>query len=172
VVELETQRESVPRNDDGELDTALAFLNFGRRCLLKKLDGLSEDQARRALVPSGTTMLGLISHSARGERYWLGYHLLGEYDDWDDEKWDAGDFGMQVPDDLSVDEVVADFLDAVAASDAAITAVGDPDALTARPVGSERRTMRWVLAHVIGETTRHAGHADILREQIDGTTGR
>ena len=62
--------------------------------------------------------------------------------------------------------------DAIADSDAAIAAAGDPEARTVMPIHGELRTLRWVLAHMVSETVRHAGHADILREQIDGTTGR
>ena len=54
----------------------------------------------------------------------------------------------------------------------AIRAAGDPDARFAVPVDGNRHTLRWVIAHVTSETARHAGHADILREQLDGTTGR
>jgi hypothetical protein len=83
----ETQRRPVPRNDGGELDTALAFLTFARESVL-------------------------------------------------------------------------------------IRGVGDPGALAVREVDGRRQTLRWVVAHVTSETARHAGHADILREQLDGTTGR
>jgi hypothetical protein len=60
----ETQREPVPRVDSGELDTALAFLSFARHCVLKKAGGLSEEQLRRVLVDSGTSVLGLVQHLA------------------------------------------------------------------------------------------------------------
>jgi hypothetical protein len=61
---------------------------------------------------------------------------------------------------------------AMADSDTHIRAAGDLDVRTAQPVNEEPRTLRWVLAHMTGETARHAGHADILRELIDGVTGR
>ena len=68
---LETQRERVPRNDGGELDTALAFLSFQRACVFKKIEGLDEEQLRRRLVVSDTTLLGLVKHFADGERWWF-----------------------------------------------------------------------------------------------------
>jgi uncharacterized damage-inducible protein DinB len=163
---LETQREAVPRDDEGELDTALAFLNFVRSCVLKKLDGLDDDQLRRRLVASETTLLGLVQHLTDGERYWFGHTLAG------DRRYADVDFSMVVDADLPVAEVVADYRAAIAESDEHIRAAGAPDALTAEPVDGKRKTLRWVLTHVTGETTRHAGHADILRELIDGTTGR
>ena len=79
----ETQREPVPRVDSGELDTALAFLSFARHCVLKKADGLSDEQLRRVLVDSGTCILGLIQHLAEAERYWFCHHLAGAA--WDPE---------------------------------------------------------------------------------------
>ncbi|MFL6060166.1 MAG: DinB family protein [Marmoricola sp.] len=163
---LETQRESVPGNDDGELDTALAFLSFARACLLKKLDGLDQEQVRRRLVVSDTTLLGLVQHSADGERYWFGYHLVG------DDRYADVDFSMVVDPDRSAAEVVDDYRAAIAEADANIRAVGDPGAPAVVPIGGGPRSLRWVLAHMTSETARHAGHADILRELIDGATGR
>ena len=162
----ETQREPVPRTDTGELETALAFLSFARGCVLKKTEGLDEEQLRRVLVDSGTSILGLVQHLTDGERYWFGYHLAGV------GNADDRDFSMEVPADRSAEQVLADYRDAIRDSDAAITAVGDPARPVARPVDGEPLSMRWVIAHMTGETARHAGHADILREQVDGTTGR
>jgi len=87
----ETQREAVPRVDSGELDTALAFLSFARHCVLKKADGLSDEQVRRVMVDSGTSILGLVQHLAEAERYWFGHHVAGT-------AWSADDeYGMDVP---------------------------------------------------------------------------
>ena len=162
----ETQREPVPRVDSGELDTALAFLSFARHCVLKKAGGLSDEQLRRVLVDSGTSILGLVQHLAEAERYWFGYHLAGA-------AWDAGrEYGMAVPADRAAADVLAGYRAAIEDSDRAIRAVGDPEARFAVPVDGNRHTLRWVMAHMTSETARHAGHADILREQLDGTTGR
>ncbi len=79
--------------------------------------------------------------------------------------------GMRVPRGRTTAEVLHDYRAAVAAGDAAIRAIGDPDAHLARLVSGKRMTMRWLIVHMTSETARHAGHADILREQIDGTTG-
>jgi hypothetical protein len=80
--------------------------------------------------------------------------------------------GMRVPRGRATAEVLDDYRAAIAASDAAIRAIGDPEAHLARLVAGQHLTMRWLIAHMTSETSRHAGHADILREQIDGTTGR
>ena len=73
-----SQREAVPRNDGGELDTTLAFLSFARSCVLKKVAGLTEEQLRGRLVVSDTTLLGLVQHLTDAERYWFGYTFAGD----------------------------------------------------------------------------------------------
>src|SRR5690242_7479905 len=163
---LETQRERVPLNDGGELDTALAFLSFARSCVLKKVDGLDEEQLRRRLVVSDTTLLGLVQHLTDAERYWFGYTLAG------DPAYADVDFTMTVPPDRSPTQVIAAYRASIAESNAHIDADGSLERRTAHPVAEEHRTLRWVLAHMTSETVRHAGHADILRELIDGVTGR
>jgi hypothetical protein len=163
---LESQRERVPLNDGGELDTALAFLSFARSCVLKKVDGLAEEQLRRRLLVSDTTLLGLVQHLTDAERYWFGYTLAG------DPRYADVDFSMVVAPDRSADQVIAGYRTAIAESDALIRAAYHLDVRTAHPVNDEPRTLRWVFAHMTSETVRHAGHADILRELIDGVTGR
>jgi len=162
----ETQREFVPRVDTGELDTALAFLSFARHCVLKKADGLSGEQLRRVLVGSGTSILGLIQHLTEAERSWFGHHLAGAA--WDEDS----EHGMTVPAGRAAADVLQDYRAAIEDSDRAIRAVGDPEARFVIPVDGNHHTLRWVMAHMTSETARHAGHADIIREQIDGITGR
>jgi uncharacterized damage-inducible protein DinB len=164
----ETQREPVPRVDTGELDTTLAFLSFARHCVLKKADGLSEEQLRRVLVASGTSILGLVQHLTAAERYWFGHHLAGGA--WESDQG----FEMTVPADRTSADVLRDYRVAIEESDRVIHAAGGMEARFAIPipVDGTRHTLRWVLAHMTSETARHAGHADILREQIDGVTGR
>jgi hypothetical protein len=134
--------------------------------VLKKTDGLDDEQLRRVLVDTGTNLIGLVRHLTDGERYWFGYQLTGAGDP------ESFTFDMAVPAERGTAEVLAEYRAAIADSDAAILAVGDPQAYLAEPVDGERLRLRWVLAHMTSETARHAGHADILREQIDGTTGR
>lgn len=162
----ETQREPTPRVDTGELETALAFLDFARHCLVKKVAGLDEEQLRRRLVASDTTLLGLVQHCAAGERWWFSHHVGG------DPAYADIDFTMVVPAERSAADVISDFQAAVRESDRHIAAAGSPESLTVVPVDGERKTLRWVLAHKTSELIRHVGHADILREQIDGVTGR
>jgi uncharacterized damage-inducible protein DinB len=162
----QTQRRPVPRTDSGELDTALAFLDFNRESVLKKTDGLDEEQLRRVLVPTGTNLLGLVKHLAAAERYWFGLYLTGI------TPAEGSKLGMRVPRATTAEAVISDYRAAIAESNTAVIAAGDPQTLLARRVGGQRLTLRWLLAHMTTETARHAGHADILREQIDGVTGR
>ena len=163
---LESQRERVPLNDGGEFDTALAFLSFARSCVLKKLDGVPEDQLRRRLVVSDTTLLGLVQHLTDAERYWFGWILAG------DDRHAGADFSMVLDPGRPAQDVIAGYRAAIAESDERIRAAGGLDSYTAHPVGDRPLSLRWLLAHLTSETTRHAGHADILRELIDGVTGR
>lgn len=168
--EPESQRQPVPRVDGDEIAVALAFLGFARECVVKKTEGLGDDALRRAVVPTGTNLLGLVQHLAASERFWFAHHVAGEPlpEPFDDDDF----FSMTVPADRAAADVIADYRAAAARSDEIVRAVGDPGAPMARAVDGRTLPLRWALAHVTGETTRHAGHADILRELLDGTTGR
>lgn len=133
---------------------------------MKKVDGLDEEQLRRRLVVSDTTLLGLVQHLTDAERYWFGYTLAG------DPRYADVDFDMVVALNRSADQVIAAYPTAIAESDAHIRAADGLDVRTAHPLDDEPLTLRWVLAHMTSETVRHAGQADILRELIDGVTGR
>lgn len=165
-VMFETQREPVPRVDTDELEVAHAFLKFQRHCVLKKAEGLTEEQLRQSLVASGTSILGLVQHLTEAERLWFDHHLGGN--DWSEED----ELDMAVPAELSAAAVTEAYRAAIAASDRAIEAAGDPEALMTIPIDGMTMSLRWLLAHMTTETARHAGHADIIREQIDGVTGR
>jgi hypothetical protein len=79
---------------------------------------------------------------------------------------------MALPPGATADEIIAGYRAAVLDSNAVIARLGDFETPTARPIGKAPRTLRWVVAHMTSEVARHAGHADILREQLDGVTGR
>jgi Protein of unknown function (DUF664) len=155
----------VPKLVGSELETAISFLDFQREVIAIKCDGVDEGQLRTVAVPSGTNLLGMVAHLIVGERYWFGYQLAGE------EPPTTWDFRMDAPD-LPSAEVLADYRRIWERSNELIRQIGDPDALTAREIDGRPLPMRWVLAHMTTETARHAGHADIIRERIDGETGR
>jgi len=140
-----------------------AFLDDNRSELAGALTGLTEEQARSRLVPSLTTPLGLVKHAAFVERVWFQVSLLGRSrrelgvpEDIDDS------FRLAASD--SVASVIEDFRAACAESRAAAAGYGLDDLVLHNRRGP--LTLRWVYAHMIEELARHAGHADILREQI------
>lgn len=150
-----------PRTGAEEKATLLGFLDYLRGAIAAKAEGVPDPQVRIAGVPSGTSLLGLVKHLACVERF----YFLGE----DVDDWDAT---LRPAPEETVDGVLADYREVVRRSNQVIEACTD---LT-RPVPRAPRrwapSMRWVLVHMIEETGRHAGHADILREQIDGAIGR
>jgi hypothetical protein len=149
-----------------EKEVLLDFLRQQREVIVWKLDGLSDDQLRqRPLPPSSLYLLGLLKHIAGVEQYWL-CGLFGR---------PTEPFSLAAADDLELDEgdttssVLAYYTRACAASDCAIIEL-DLD-ITAITWLGDTVSFRWAILHVIEETARHAGHADLLREHIDGTTG-
>ena len=142
------------------------FLDQQRDALLWKLEGLTDDQLRqRALPHSRLHLLGLVKHLAAAEQYWLC------------EIFDrpAEPISLAASDDVELDEgdtadtVPAYFERAREASDRAIGEL-DLDATATTWLG-DSVSFRWALLHMIEEGARHAGHADLLREHIDGTAG-
>jgi uncharacterized damage-inducible protein DinB len=146
-----------------EIETALAYLGYLRDAVLRKLDGLSEDEARRAVVPSGTSLLGLTKHLARVEGYWIQRRFAGL-------DWALGDLGFTLTAEDDIGTVRRSYVEETRRTDEIVRACGDPERPMAR--GTHGLTLRWALAHLSEETARHAGHADILRELLDGSTGR
>lgn len=147
-----------PQTGADEKATLHGFLNYLRDAIAAKVAGVPEPQVRTAGVPSGTNLLGLVKHLTHVERH----YFLGERTtDWRRT--------MRPSPDETVDGVLAGYRDAVDRANQAIDACPD---LTLPAHRGPSPSMRWVLVHLIEETGRHAGHADILREQLDGATGR
>lgn len=148
-----------------EVDVYLAYLNNNRNSVIRKLDGVDEAQLRTSLVPSGTNLLGLVQHLAGVEVHWFCRVFNGEKV--------IANKSMQVPAEASSPEVIDSYRRVCARSDEIVRSAAGPEVLSAIPNPGEdqRDPLRSVLAHLIEETARHAGHADILREQLDGTTG-
>jgi hypothetical protein len=145
-----------------EVEQLQAELDGLRSIFLKKLAGLDDTAARRSPVDSGTNLAGLLQHLAFVESKWFEEIAAGRNA--------GGNRSMEVDPSVSLKTLRADYRAACAASNEIIAALGDADA----PVrhGGKNRNFRWVLLAVIDETARHAGHADIIREQLDGQTGR
>jgi Protein of unknown function (DUF664) len=152
----------------------LAYLDYYRATVLRKLDGMSDGDLRRSRLPSGWTPLELLKHLAFVERRWIRWGFSAEQVDqpWGDEDPDTGRW--QVRDDESADEVRALFLDQCARSREIVAgaALGDIARSGGRFNPPEHQpALSWILFHVLQEYARHAGHLDIVRELTDGATG-
>ncbi|MFD4459439.1 DinB family protein [Nocardia sp. NPDC058480] len=149
-----------PRTGSSETATLRAFLDYLRASIAAKVDGAPEPQVRTAAVPSDTNLLGLLNHLTFVEH---SIFLGADVTDW------QATFRAAPAD--SVADVVARYRETVERANEVLdgcTDLGGPVPQSTRPAPS----VRWALVHMIEETGRHAGHADILRELIDGATGR
>jgi uncharacterized damage-inducible protein DinB len=150
------------------------YLQIAREALVWKLDGLSEYDVRRPMTPTGTNLLGLVKHVASVELGYLGDVFgrpSGESLPWfeDDAEPNAD---MWATPEQSREEVVALYRRSWAHGDATIAAL-QLDSPGRVPWWGDRAdvTLHVILVHMIAETNRHAGHADIVRELIDGAAG-
>jgi uncharacterized damage-inducible protein DinB len=152
-----------PRRVGGEGETLQALLQFQRDSLVRKVSGVDDQAARKSLVESGTSLLWLVQHLSRAESLWILRRFAGQ---------DAA-----LPEEtVHPDDTLATAIDTYRATWARVDAVVDAAPSldeVCREVGDEAPVnLRWVLMHLLEETARHSGHADILRELIDGQTGR
>jgi hypothetical protein len=134
---------------------------------LTKLDGLDEQRLRKPVLPSGLSLLGLVKHLTQVEQGWFAIDFGGSAEPviYDDEE-----SGFRVGDGDTADSLVAAYLTACQRSREIVAAAQSLD----MSVPNERRgsvDLRWILIHMIEETARHNGHADVIRELIDGTIG-
>jgi uncharacterized damage-inducible protein DinB len=149
-----------------------AFLDAQREAVMRKLDGISEEDARRRLGPSSTSLLGIVKHLAYVERSWFQAVFKGRTveDPWSEADPDVD---WRIEDWESVDGLLEFYGQEIAVSRKITRKAKGMGQKAARPdrVGLETVTLRWIMSHMIEETARHAGHADIIREMIDGETG-
>jgi uncharacterized damage-inducible protein DinB len=151
------------------------YLQIARDALLWKLDGLSEYDVRRPLTPTGTNLLGLVKHVASVEFGYFG-DIFGRPSD-EPLPWYAEDAepnaDMWATADETREQVIGLYHRAWAHADATIDALplDAPGRVPHWPDERARVTLHQILVHVIAETHRHAGHADVVRELIDGTVG-
>jgi hypothetical protein len=152
----------------GEKESLRASLDRHRDVVLWKLEGLGSEQARRAVTPSGTNLLGLVKHLAAVEYAWFcdTFGRATEPLPFDEDDPEAD---LRAGPHESVEDIVAFYHRARTAADEVIGDLDLDDLGTAwfgDPV-----SLRWVLIHMVEETARHAGHMDIVRELLDGATG-
>jgi len=150
----------------GERSSLEGFLDHYRTVLVNKVRGVSEADARRRLVPSVTTLGGLLKHVACAEQRWFELALPKVPFKPKSEQDRLAEFGM------TDDETVDGLIEAYQAQCARSREIAADYHLDDRCFRfGQDMTLRWIYLHMIEETARHAGHADILREQLDGSTG-
>jgi uncharacterized damage-inducible protein DinB len=158
-----------------ESDGLLAFLEQQRRAVRNSCFGLSEEQSRRQPTPSSLSLGGLVKHLTYGERTWIDrVEGRGPEQDGDPGSAMAEYFGtFQLSDDETLGGTLSEYAAVAAETDRIVGNIHDlarrveitPEPWLPDPEGC---TVRWVVLHLVEETARHAGHADILREALDG----
>jgi Protein of unknown function (DUF664) len=166
----------VPRTEPptvaGEREALETWLDYHRETLLFKCQGLTGEQlVSRAIAPSGLTLLGLVRHMAEVERWWF-RRLFADQADLGDlycsKEYPDGEFDLAKADGAEAD--IATFTEECELARQSAAGRSLDDTFRHGRAGNEF-DLRWVYIHMIEEYARHNGHADILREQIDGTTG-
>lgn len=148
-----------------ERETLLVMLDYLRESVIRKLEGLDAPAVRQRLVESQTNLIGLVQHLAFAEAIWMVTVFAGSDDP-------APDGSMDVDVDLTTHGVIERYR-IQGLMTRRIATAATLDQLAARPAhGDEPVSLRWILVHLVEETARHAGHADILRELLDGRRGR
>jgi hypothetical protein len=144
-----------------------AFLDEHRKALLDSLDGVTEEQARRSLVPSRTTLLGLVKHVTMVENVWFGEAVTGR------SRAELGipltpDDSFMLDDDDTIESIQDAYRETIENSRRAAADIGLDDLLPGNRRGP--LPLRWAYMHLLRELAQHCGHADILREQLGLTS--
>jgi hypothetical protein len=174
MTELAPDPELIPQADEAAV--LHSFLEYYRSVFLRKTDGLTEEQVRIAIEPSELTILGLVRHMAEVERGWFRRRIAGHLDQgmlYCAGADPDGDFHPADSDTLAA--ALAALRDEIEFArrashglDPSSCAIGIPPA---QRIPGWQPNVRWVMVHMIEEYARHCGHADLIREAIDGTTG-
>jgi hypothetical protein len=164
-----------PALADDEFATLTGFLDYERAVMARKAYGLTHEQLNRVLPPSTLTLAKLLRHLTLVEEDWFHVRFLGldPHDPWAGAPWDDDrDWEMTSAVEVAPEQLLVDF-HAACVESRRITC--DASSLDQRSVKADRTgdhyNLRWILVHMIEEYARHAGHADFLREAIDGVVG-
>lgn len=160
-----------------EATTLTAFLDHVRATLLRQCEDLDADQLAQRLDPSPMCLGGMLKHLVFVEQWWFRVVFAGlEPDgvwadvDWEaDEDWDWHSWRDQSPAELAA--MLRAEAERSRATVAAALADGGLDTLAVREGRHGRVSLRWILVHMVEEYARHCGHADLIRESVDGRTG-
>jgi uncharacterized damage-inducible protein DinB len=167
-------RSDPPETGD-ERTVLTAYLAFQRETVLLKTEGLSREQLAQPHPPSSMTLAGLLYHLAYVEESWSLEDFAGQPvpEPWAGVDWAADrDWEWHAAVDLEPEVLRERYREAGRRTDAVVAAAGSLDALSAQPLRNGNRfSLRWMLLHLVEETARHAGHADLLREAVDGAVG-
>jgi hypothetical protein len=153
-----------------------AFLDWQRDTLEWKCSGLTPEQLKEAASPpSPLTLLGLLRHLTEVEYFWLEHVLLNKSDHLGMYSGAAnpveGDRAWTALDSHPADQVMKNWKEACEASRRNAASLADLDSPAAQAWDDEPVTLRWITVHMLREYARHTGHADLLRERVDGATG-
>ena len=166
ILPLPRRPAMTPRSGD-ERALLCAMVDYQRAVVLRKVGGLDEDDLRRTMTPTGLTLLGLVKHLAYIERYWFQEVFAGDEVTY---PWSDDDPGADWrPEPGESAQQIVDLYLAEAERSRAIAGGAELDSMSAHP--GVQVSMRWVLLHMLEELARHLGHADLMRERIDGATG-
>jgi uncharacterized damage-inducible protein DinB len=158
-----------------ELELLAQYLDYQRETVLLKVAGLAVEQMRAPHPPSDLTLAGLLYHLALVEESWLEVRFAGlpERAPWAGVDWEADpNWEFRTAAGLAPESVRQRYRDACDRSRRVVSEATNLDQLSVQPLRDGRRfSLRWVLLHLMEETARHAGHADLLREALDGTVG-
>jgi uncharacterized damage-inducible protein DinB len=164
-----------PPETGPELDQLTSYLDLQRATMLWKTEGLTREQLALPHPPSSLTLGGLLNHLALVEDSWFRVRFAGlpEQGLWAGIDWDADpDFEFRTAAELEPEDLRRRYKEACARSRDVVAAAQSLDQLSVEPRRNGAHfDLRWMLLHLIEETARHAGHADLLREAIDGVTG-
>jgi hypothetical protein len=168
-------RQDPDATTTSERDSLGQYLDYQRETILLKTEGLTKEQLGQKIPTSDLTLAGILYHLALVEEDWFEVKFLGQEDreDWAGIDWDADpDYEFRAALEKEPDWLRRRYRDACDRARQVAAGAGSLDDVSvATRVGGKPFTLRWVTLHLIEETARHAGHADLLREAIDGVTG-
>ncbi|WP_306325597.1 DinB family protein [Streptomyces venezuelae] len=174
---MTTERtESIPRVDpsttSGEREALEQWLDWHRATLARKCEGLDDSQLRTlSAAPSDLNLLGLVRHMAEVERGWFRNILAGEKAGWIYATDEDNDRDIHVTDEDTYEEAYATWQAEIAHANTLASGHGLDDIGVGEHRGGKRYNLRWIYIHMIEEYARHNGHADLIRERVDGATG-
>jgi uncharacterized damage-inducible protein DinB len=158
-----------------ERDALAQYLDYQRETILLKAEGLNQDQLAERIPTSALTLAGILYHLALVEESWMEMRFQGlpQREDLAGVDWDADpDWEFRTATTMDPDELRKRYRDACDRSRQVAAQADSLDQMSAfKGADDWQFSLRWVLLHLIEETARHAGHADLLREAIDGTVG-